>query len=79
MSTSSVHSRCECQAALSAELDAQGQVLSGRARRGGSSESAPAHSIGASGSRFDVAWLCPFCNRNVLRSFERSAALGASA
>jgi len=33
-------------------------------------ETAPAHSIGADEERFDVAWLCPFCIRNTLRSFD---------
>jgi hypothetical protein len=35
-------------------------------------EIAPAHSINAECLRFDVAWLCPFCGRNTLRSFEAS-------
>lgn len=32
---------------------------------------APAHSIDASDELFEVGWYCPFCNRNVLRSFDR--------
>lgn len=68
----SVRSRCECQATLMAVLDDKRFVLSGTARRGANSERAPAHSIGASGQRFDVGWACPFCGRNVLRTFEAS-------
>ncbi len=68
----SVRSRCECQATLIAEVDGQFQVLSGKARRNKSEELAPAHSIGANAERFDVAWACPFCGRNTLRSFNAS-------
>jgi hypothetical protein len=62
-------SRCECQALLTATLDEHRQVLEGSAKRLSVRELAPAHSIGADGDRFDVAWLCPFCGRNTLRSF----------
>ena len=68
----SVRSRCECQATLIAEVNAQFQVLSGKAKRGKDEELAPAHSIGADAERFDVAWACPFCGRNTLRSFNAS-------
>ncbi|EYF00480.1 Hypothetical protein CAP_0570 [Chondromyces apiculatus DSM 436] len=34
---------------------------------------APAHSINAHLERFDVGWLCPFCNRNTLRTFYAGA------
>ncbi len=67
---------CECQALLEAELNADRQVLRGFARRGGASESAPANSImgsGADGDRFDVAWKCPLCGRNTLRTFHVGA------
>ena len=73
MSASSIQSRCECQATLSATLDDEHHVLHGEARLRGARERAAAHSIGADGERFDVAWLCPFCNRNTLRTFHVGA------
>jgi hypothetical protein len=73
MSQSSIHSLCECQAALSATLDEKRHVISGQAKLRGAKERAVAHSIGAAADRFDVAWLCPFCNRNVLRTFHVGA------
>jgi hypothetical protein len=61
---------CECQALLEAELNEERQVLHGFARRGAERVSAPANSIfGADPARFDVAWKCPLCGRNSLRSF----------
>ncbi|MBX3181766.1 MAG: hypothetical protein KIT72_12115 [Polyangiaceae bacterium] len=74
---------CECQARLSAELDEHRQVTRGWARHLRDRLSAaqplheaqvvaPAHSIHASQPRFQVAWLCPFCGRNTLRSFDAS-------
>jgi hypothetical protein len=68
-----VYSPCECQARLSAELDERRYVVQAWAKLHGSRENAPAHSIGASGERFDVGWLCPFCGRNTLRSFDAGA------
>lgn len=63
-------SRCECQAALTAVLDEGRHVLQGSAARLGAREIAPAHSIGAEReSSFDIAWACPFCGRNTLRTF----------
>lgn len=62
-------SRCECQARLTAILDEKRHVLEGWAVFRGEKESAPAHSINAHLDRFDVGWLCPFCNRNTLRTF----------
>lgn len=63
-------SRCECQAILTADLNDQRFVLEGAASRHGLRERAPAHSIHTGSShRFDVAWACPFCGRNTLRSF----------
>jgi hypothetical protein len=66
-------SRCECQALLSATLDHHHQVLEGSAQRLSARELAPAHSIlwahAGDADRFEVAWLCPFCGRNVLRAF----------
>jgi hypothetical protein len=66
-------SRCECQAHLSAILDEHRHVLAGWARRLGVKEKAPAHSIHAEADRFDLAWLCPYCGRNTLRSFHTGA------
>jgi len=70
-----VHSRCECQATLSAALDEKHFVLSGTAQRAGQREVAPAHSIDAQAAsgRFDIAWLCPYCGRNTLRTFYAGA------
>jgi hypothetical protein len=73
MSHWSISSLCECQATLSATLDEKHHVMSGQASLRGAKERAPAHSIGADGERFDVAWLCPFCNRNTLRTFHVGA------
>lgn len=69
----SVQSPCECQAMLTAVLDDQRHVVSGHATQAGQRENAPAHTIGAELERFDVAWLCPFCGRNTLRSFDRGS------
>lgn len=69
MSQSSIQSRCECQATLSATLDEKRHVVSAHAKLRGVKERAVAHSIGADADRFDVGWLCPFCNRNTLRTF----------
>ncbi len=73
MSHFSISSRCECQATLSATLDEKRHVLSAKATRRGASEHAVAHSIHADDDRFDVGWLCPFCNRNTLRTFHVGA------
>jgi hypothetical protein len=73
MSQFCVQSRCECQAILQATLDEHHHVLTGTAARGGATELAPAHSIGASNERFDIGWLCPFCGRNTLRTFYTGA------
>lgn len=65
-------SRCECQAALIATLDENRHVRDGKARLHGATERAPAHIMNApnDNERFDVGWLCPFCNRNTLRAFD---------
>lgn len=73
MSHFSISSRCECQATLSATLDEKRHVLSGQAKRHGEALRAAAHSIHAENDRFDVGWLCPFCNRNTLRTFHVGA------
>ncbi len=66
-------SRCECQAALSAELTDQRFVVSGTALYLGKRENAPAHAIHPEREVFDLAWLCPFCGRNTLRTFAAAA------
>lgn len=73
MSQFSVQSRCECQAILTATLDEKHHVVAGTASRGRTREVAPAHSIGASGERFDIGWACPFCGRNTLRTMHVGA------
>lgn len=67
------NSRCECQATLSARLTEDRYVVSGSAFREGRRENAPAHSIHPDQSVFDLGWLCPFCGRNVMRTFAASA------
>jgi len=78
MSHYSVQSRCECQATLLATLDEKHHVVTGTAARGQTREVAPAHSIGATAEHFDIGWACPFCGRNVLRSFHTGALRPAS-
>jgi hypothetical protein len=74
MKVARVHSRCECQVYLSAELDEQRVALRGWAVDARKLElPAPANTIGPERERFDVGWACPFCTRNTLRSFTRSA------
>jgi hypothetical protein len=72
LKTATIHSVCECQAKLGAELDDQRHIVRGWAkdRRAGREVVAPAHSIGADKPMFQVAWACPFCTRNQLRSFD---------
>jgi len=67
------HSRCECQASLRADLDAQHAVLRGSAFLRGRRELAPAQAIHVDDVRFDIHWACPFCTRNILRSFTTAA------
>jgi hypothetical protein len=74
MKVTRVHSKCECQVSLCAELDEARVVLRGWAIDARKVElSAPANAIGAERERFDVGWACPFCTRNTLRSFTASA------
>jgi hypothetical protein len=74
MKVTRVHSKCECQVNLCAELDEARIVLRGWAIDARKVElAAPANSIGAQRERFDVGWACPFCTRNTLRSFTASA------
>ena len=71
MKSAIVESKCECQAKLVAELDEERRVLKGSARDGrGRERLAPATAMHAKNGRFDVGFMCPFCTRNVLRSFE---------
>ena len=72
MKTARVQTRCECQTRLSAIVDEHGRVTQGQARRGrGDAETAPATSMNVGADPFHVGWLCPFCGRNTLRSFDR--------
>jgi len=77
----SVQSLCECQARLSAELDENKHVHHGWATDlwRGKTRVAPAHSIQPAELRFQVAWACPMCGRNTLRSFETSGLRWAEA
>lgn len=71
LKVATIHSVCECQARLGAELDEHRHVVRGWARdRRGRELTAPAHSIGANHAMFEVGWACPFCTRNLLRSFD---------
>lgn len=73
-----VQTRCECQATLTAKLTAERFVVSGSAQRYGKKESAPAHAIHPEKETFDIGFLCPFCGRNVMRTFSASALPRAS-
>jgi hypothetical protein len=74
MKVTTVHSRCECQAHLSAELDEQRVALRGWAVDARKLQlPAPASTIHPERERFDVGWACPFCTRNTLRSFTAAA------
>jgi hypothetical protein len=74
MKSAIVQSVCECQAKLVAELDEERRVLRGSAKDArGRERLAPATAIHGNGVRFDVGFMCPFCTRNVLRSFESEA------
>lgn len=74
MKLATVHSACECQARLSAELDENKHVHRGWATDLGRCKTriAPAHSIHPASERFQLGWACPMCGRNTLRSFETS-------
>lgn len=75
MKVATVRSVCECQAKLGAELDARQVVVRGWAfdPKRGQELVAPANRVGTGTPHFDVAWFCPFCTRNTLRSFDTSA------
>lgn len=72
MKFATVQSPCECQAHLNAELDENKQVVKSWAveRRRGTSEKAPAHTIRGDQVKFQIGWACPYCIRNVTRSFD---------
>jgi hypothetical protein len=72
MKKATLTSVCECQARLYAELSEDKQVILGWAKdvRRKKVATAPAHSIDSDRPIFDVAWSCPFCTRNTLRSFD---------
>lgn len=74
MKVALVQSVCECEARLGAELDEQRRVVRGFARdpRRKQELPAPANAMGIARPVFEVGWACPFCTRNVLRSFDGS-------
>jgi hypothetical protein len=74
MKVATVHSVCECQAGLSAELDEKHAVIRGSAKDSARHRvlPAPANAMPGPGDRFSVGWACPICTRNVLRSFAAS-------
>lgn len=71
--TAVVRSVCECQGRLGAELNEQGNTLRGWVvdPRRGNELSAPCHAMSPGQEYFQLAWLCPLCGRNTLRSFYR--------
>jgi hypothetical protein len=78
MKIASVHSVCECQTRLGADIDENLKALRGWARDGrGRVHVAPATTVAtgghAGGTQFDVGWMCPSCTRNILRSFDSGA------
>ncbi len=74
MRTAELQTRCECQATLGAQVDESHRVVTGWGRRRSTATAtAPAYAVGTESQRFDVSWLCPFCGRNTLRSFDSSA------
>lgn len=75
LKTATIHSVCECQGKLGAELDERRYVVRGWSKdhRTGRELVAPAQSLGAEKPLFQVAWSCPLCNRNQLRSFDAAS------
>ena len=74
MKIATVRSVCECQARLGADVDEQLNAQRGWARdTRGREIVAPATARRASGTRFDLGWMCPYCTRNTLRSFDATA------
>lgn len=66
-----VQSVCECQGRLGAELNEARHALRGWVRDPRRAEElpAPCHTMDAASEFFELAWLCPLCGRNTLRSF----------
>jgi hypothetical protein len=80
MRTTTVRSRCECQALLVATLNEQRLVTSAVSiDRDGIAEDSPACTMGAQKVRFDVGWLCSVCGRNTLRSFDAESLIWVDA
>jgi hypothetical protein len=81
MNQATIQSRCECQACLWASLNQQRLVIGGWATdlRRNRQEPCSAHSINSDQEQFQVAWLCPYCGRNTLRSFYAGALLWRAA
>jgi hypothetical protein len=74
MKIATVRSVCECQARLGADVDEHLNALRGWARDSRRRELvAPATARRSGGTRFDLGWFCPYCTRNVLRSFDSNA------
>lgn len=73
MKIAQVQTRCECQAVLTADVDASGRVQAGRTRLYGEDELAPATGMNVGHDQFQVGWLCNICGRNTVRSFYRGA------
>lgn len=76
MKTALCRTRCECQATLTAEVDENRVVLRGAARdpRRNRFLPAPANAVlSGGGTTFSIGWLCPWCTRNVLRTFDAAA------
>ncbi|MBI4951371.1 MAG: hypothetical protein HY908_05020 [Myxococcales bacterium] len=71
--TYTISSCCECEAVLGANLDEKHQVVEAWAKTAFARESAPAHTVGGAGERFDLGWHCPFCGRHTLRSVHEGA------
>lgn len=66
-----ISSHCECEATVSAELDVCHRARFGWAVHplGGDRVPCPAISVRFDPAQVEVSWLCPFCGRNLLRSF----------
>jgi hypothetical protein len=74
MKIAKVSSVCECQSRLGAELDAERKVLRGWTRdQRGRELNSPCTRAGSEDGRFHLVWLCAFCGRNTLRSFDAGA------
>lgn len=71
MKVAKVSSVCECQSRLGAELDPEHKVLRGWTRdRRGRELNSPCTRAGDGDGVFHLVWLCAYCGRNTLRSFD---------